>query len=206
MAYEIEKRFKNFEYKNLKELFEPNGIKKNGGMILKVSSFVGTKPKQTVRTRTEGDKITFTIKSKGEPYDKEWEVVVSNQDTMDMMLNELGIKKAFTLEKFREMYLSDKHDEIVFDHFPGLPPYLEVESQNEKNLMDMMKILGLSDEPRFIGKDLYFEHYGITKDRPDDDLTFDNAMEKLGGYITKNKEQFVKVLEHQKEFLKKYNK
>jgi adenylate cyclase class 2 len=205
MAYEIEKRFKNFEYKKLKELFEKNNIKKNGGMILKVSSFVGTKPKQTIRTRTEGNKITFTIKSKGDPYDKEWEVVVDNQEMMDLMLNEMGIKKAFTLEKFREMYISDNGDEIVFDHFPGLPPYLEVESKNETNLNSMMGILGLKDEPRFIGKDLYFEHYGITKDRSDEDLTFGNAVESLSPYITKNKEMFMKIISHQKDFLQKYN-
>ena len=69
-----------------------------------------------------------------------------------------------------------------------------------------MKKLGLEDESKFTAKDLYYELYGISKDRKDSDLTFTNAEEMLGKYITKNKDQFIKILKHQQEFIKKYNK
>lgn len=207
MALEIEKKFRNFNNNTIRNKFGDLNIIKNGGELFKISSFIPTQPKQTVRTRTEGDKITFTIKMRTESYDKEYEVTVNDQNMLDEMLQLLGIHKAYTLEKFREKYTTkDNKNELVFDHYPGLPPYLEIESSNETELFKLMKKLGLEDESKFTAKDLYYELYGISKDRKDSDLTFTNAEEMLGKYITKNKDQFIKILKHQQEFIKKYNK
>ena len=198
MSLEIEKRFKKFDYKILKKLF-----KKNGGYLFNVTNFFPLKENQIIRTRNEGNKITFTIKEKSNIYDKEWEVNINDQNMMNEMLQQLGIKKAYTLEKFREIY-KDNNNELVFDHYPGLEPYLEIESNTEENLFKIMKKLNLESESKFNAKDLYYLEYGISKERPDNDLTFDNALEMFNSHITKNKEKFIKILKHQRNFLKKY--
>ena len=101
---------------------------------------------------------------------------------MNDMLQLLGVKKAYTLEKFREKY-KDDNNELVFDHYPGLEPYLEIESNTEDNLFKIMKKLNLESENKFNSKDLYYLEYGMTKERPDDNLTFDNALEIFDIYI-----------------------
>lgn len=204
MSLEIEKRFKNFNYKTLKKLFEEYNIKKNGGYLFNVTIFIPLKENQIIRTRNEGHKITFTIKEKTNTYDKEWEVNVNDQNIINEMLSHLGIKKAYTLEKFREIY-KDDNNELVFDHYPGLEPYLEIESNSEDNLFKMMKNLNLESESKFNAKELYYQEYGISKERPDNDLTFENALEMFDSFITKNKDKFIKILKHQQEFIKKYS-
>lgn len=162
------------------------------------------KENQIIRTRNEGQKITFTIKEKTNTYDKEWEVNVNDQNIINEMLLHLGIKKAYTLEKFREIY-KDDNNELVFDHYPGLETYLEIESNSEDNLFKMMKNLNLESESKFNAKELYYQEYGISKERPDNDLTFENALEMFDSFITKNKDKFIKILKHQQEFIKKYS-
>ena len=198
MSLEIEKRFKNFDYKTLKKLFEKYNIQKNGGYLFNVTSYIPLKENQIIRTRNEGNKITFTIKEKTNTYDKEWEVNVSDQIMMNNMLQLLGI------EKFREIY-KDDNNELVFDHYPGLYPYLEIESNTEENLLKMMGNLNLESENKFNAKDLYYLEYGISKERPDKDLTFDNALEMFDSFITKNKDKFIKIINHQQDFIKKYS-
>ena len=204
MSIEIEKRFKNFDYKTLKKLFEKYNIQKNGGYLFNVTSFIPLKENQIIRTRNEGKKITFTIKEKTDTYDKEWEVNISDQNMMNDMIQLLGIKKAYDIEKFREIY-KDDNNEFVFDHYPGLEPYLEIESNTEENLEQMMMNLNLVTESKFNAKELYYLEYGVSKERPDRGLTFDNALEMFDSQITKNKEKFIKILEHQQDFLKKYS-
>lgn len=199
---EIEKRFKNFDYQQLRELFDTYNIVEDGGELFKVSSFYSTKRNQIIRTRNEGNKITFTIKKKVGEYDREWEVTVDNQDTIDEMLLELGIRRKYSLEKFREKYKYG-NSELVFDYYPGLPPYLEIESKTETELFDLMKKLNLTEE-RFGVKDLYLEQYGITKDRKENDLLFSNVIEIMSPFITKNKDVFIRLVEHQKEFIANY--
>ena len=119
------------------------------------------------------------------------------------MLEQLNIKKKYTLEKFRKIYETDDGmNQIVFDLFPGLNSYMEVESKTEGDLHKIMELLHLNNESNFGSKDLYWEEYGITKDRPDVDLTFETADKVLGPYITKNKEKFEKILANQLKTLK----
>ena len=120
------------------------------------------------------------------------------------MLLQLKLEKNFELHKYREIYRTKNgKTEVIFDNFPGLPPYMEIESKTEKDLQKTMKLLGLPEEPKFSASDLYLEHYGITKDRPDFPLTFSNAFEYLSKYITKNKKDFNDLIKKQ---IKKYNK
>jgi predicted adenylyl cyclase CyaB len=205
MSLEIEKRFINFDYKTLKQKLKDNEIKKTGEYLFKLSSYEGTKKGQSIRIRDEGDKITFTIKQKNEGnYDTEWEVIINDYTMLDKMLQELNVKKRYDLHKYREIYKTKNNkSEIVFDHFPGLPPYIEIESNNEKELFKTMKLLDVNEEEDFTAKDLYFKYYGITKDRKDGTLTFKNAKDVLSDLITKNKKDFLKILKVQ---IKKYKK
>lgn len=202
MSLEIEKRFRDFDYKKLKKHFQKLGIKKKGGEIFKVSSFTPTKPNQSIRTRQEGKHTTFTIKEATDSYNKEYEINISNQDMMDEILEKIGIAKKYSLEKFREIYIYN-NSELVFDHYPALPPYLEIESKTEEELLDLMKKLDLKDS-EFSAKDLYYDLYGISKDRKDDDLLFENVSQKMEKFITKNKKEFDKIILHQLNFIKKY--
>ncbi len=207
MSLEIEKRFKNFDYNKIKKQLKELEIKKERGVLFKLASYRSLREGYTGRIRDEGTKITFTIKQKkggDRLYDTEYEVVVDNYEMMDRMIQLLGLEKLYDLHKYREIYkTSNGKSEIIFDHFPGLPPYMEVESKTEKELKSVMKKLGLNDEANFTAKDLYFEQYGVTKDRKDTSLTYQNANEMLDKFITKNKDKFNDILKHQNKFLNK---
>lgn len=204
MSLEIEKRFKNFNYNQIKKKFKDNNITKVGGYLFKISTYKSPKEGQSIRIRDEGTKITFTIKQKAiNNYDTEYEVIVDNYEMIDTMIQLMGLEKNYDLYKYREIYKTKNNkSEIVLDHFPGLPPYMEIESSTEKELYKMMKTLELLEEPHFTAKDLYLEQYGITKDRKDGSLTFDNAKDVLSKFITKNKQNFDIILKKQiKKFL-----
>ena len=206
MSLEIEKRFRNFDYNELKKQFKKLEIKKVRGVLFKLASYKSPKEGYTVRIRDEGTRITFTIKQKkggANMYDMEYEVIVDNYDMMDRMIQLMGLEKLYDLHKYREIYKTKNNkSEIIFDHFPGLPPYMEVESKNEKELSSVMKKLGLKDEESFTAKELYLDAYGITKDRKDASLSFENAREMLEKFITTNKDEFINILKHQNKFLK----
>jgi len=204
MSLEIEKQFKTFDYNNIKKIFKQKNINRVGGFLFKLTSYKGTKNDQYIRIRDEGKKITFTIKQKtNNQYVTEYEVVVDNYEMINKMLLQLGVQKNYDLHKYREIYITkNKKSEIIFDHYPGLPPYMEIESQSESELNKMIKLLKLKEE-KFTAADLYYELYGITQDRKYDDLTFDNAKQKFNKLITKNKDKFNELLaKQQKKFLK----
>jgi predicted adenylyl cyclase CyaB len=201
MSLEIEKRFKNYDYKTIKDIVEEkcNHI---GSYIYTFTSYAGIKPGQSIRIRDEGSKITFTIKQKNQNnYDTEWEVVVNDYKMIDAMLTQLNISKKYEMQKYREIYKTKNgKSEIVFDHNPGLPSYIEIESFDEKNLNKTMKMLNLVEEEDFSARDLYYDLYGIPKDRDNSSLLFENAEEVLGPSIKKNKNNFIKILDKQKKY------
>ena len=203
MALEIEKRFKNFDYNEMIKNFKKLRIKNTKNHVQIFSSYAGIKKDQSIRIRDEGDKITFTVKQKNVgSYDSEWEVIVNDYNMIDRMLTELNVKKKYEMEKYREIFVTKNgKNEIVFDHYPGLPPYMEIESSTEAELKKTMKILNLPDEDQFSAKDLYYDLYGILKNREDSDLTFKTANKLMGKYITKNKTKFSNILREQKKHL-----
>lgn len=199
MSLEIEKRFKNFDYNETIGKLLDNNYTKVGAFTFKIIRYQGLNPNQMIRIRDEGFRITFTIKVKNEgKYDTEYEVTVSDYNMINTMLEQLKLTKLFDFHKYREIYKSKNgKNEVIFDHFPGLPPYMEIESETEKDLISTMKKLNVVDEPIFSAKDLYYDVYGITKDRPDFSLTFSNAKHALSSYITKNKTHFNTLLKLQ---------
>jgi CYTH domain-containing protein len=100
MSLEIEKRFKNYDYKTIKKIVQEkcNHI---GSYIYTFTSYEGIKPGQSIRIRDEGSKITFTVKQKNENnYDTEWEVIVNDYKMIDGMLTQMNISKKYEMQKF----------------------------------------------------------------------------------------------------------
>ena len=208
MSLEIEKRFRQINITNIKKIMKQNGFKKQGGFLFKILTYKGLNDNQVIRIRDEGFRTTFTIKDLShKPFEKEYEVNISDFDMMRLMLEQLNLEIKYGLNKFREIYKSKNgKNEVIFDYFPGLPPYMEIESKTEKDLNETMKLFGVKDEPKFTGSDLYLEHYGIPIYKPDgkdEGLNFENAEKRLTKQIKKNKSVFLTLLKEQKKKLLK---
>jgi predicted adenylyl cyclase CyaB len=210
MSKEIELRFFSFDRKILNEKIKELGGVKKGMYHFKVVNFFPPAPYNTLRVRDEGHRITFTIKEKQKQigdtrsYDIENEVNISNYAEMRIMLNKIGFKENYSLEKIREIY-DIGESELVFDHYPGLPSFIEIESTSEEELFDLAKKLGLIlGEKQMDAGDLYLEIYGITKDRPINiPLNFDSVYDLMKQYITKNEDQMLVIIDGQKKLLEK---
>jgi CYTH domain-containing protein len=84
MSTEIERRFKNFDYPTIGTLLGAHNFERIGGFLFKLTVFNPTKPGQTVRIRDDQNRITFTVKQKNpeDQYDTEWDVNISDYNTM----------------------------------------------------------------------------------------------------------------------------
>jgi hypothetical protein len=127
------------------------------------------------------------------------------------MLESLGCTIKYEIEKTREIWVH-KGCEIVFDTYPGLPTYIEVECHNEKQLKNTMKEVGLTEKmsSKNAASNMYKDLYGIPKleervksDTDNLGLTFEHAKKKLNKSITKNKPDFERRLKEQIQYLKK---
>lgn len=121
-----------------------------------------------IRVRDEGDKITLSLKdypdaSKGYEYQRELMAEVSNFATVRSILKATGLKESAYQETRREEWVID--DTLVtIDLWPGLKPYIEVESPSEAALFKIVKRLGYAKEDGERGGALrlYAREYGIT--------------------------------------------
>ena len=198
MSIEIEKRFRNFDYELLKKKLAAKGYKPRG-FLFRIVSYLKTEPQQVlVRLRDEGHRITFTIKEENmDSYEKEFEIKVDSFDMARLILNKLGLKENYTLEKYREIYdMPDYKTELVFDHYPGCPAYMEIESETELDIQRVCELLDMDfNEPqKWSAGDLYLEHYGIPLKRPLLPLDFANVKQYFTPLITKNLKKFEKLL------------
>ena len=163
-----------------------------------------------IRLRDEGIKKTFTVKTKlGSKFVTELETTVDDIKIVNDMLIVLGCKLLYTVEKLREIWTIDyvgKEDvEVVFDSYPGLPTYMEIETDSEDKLNKFCKKLGLDPSQRYQGGGLYDELYGLPKNRKvGGNLTFKSAKKVFLKIITKNKKIFNDTLKKQQEYIDKY--
>jgi len=161
-----------------------------------------------LRLRDEQHRITFTLKEfdKGIGYALEDEVIVNDFNKMKVILDKLGHKKKYFKQKIREIY-NIGETELVFDHYPGIPGFIEIESPTEKELFEIADKLNLiKDEPGKGMNDLYYDLYGIPKDKLIYDLAFDTVYDTYKQYIVKNEDLMIKILEGQKKLMEKITK
>ena len=204
MSIEIERRFYTFDRAVIEQKIKDLGGIRKGMFKFQTLQFIPPEGYSQLRLRDEGHRITFTIKKKtADGYEEENEVNVNNFHEMKTILEKMGYKKKYLGQKIREIY-DIENSELVFDHYPGLPGYMEIESPTEEEMFSLADKLGLDkNEKQIEAGDLYKDNYGITKERPLLDCSFDNIIDLMNPYITKNKEKMEEILEGQKKLLTK---
>ena len=152
--------------------------------------------------RKEYNKVLLTSKTYKGKFAVENEIeVVDYNDTIESM-KKSGYSIKYDHMKIREKYYY-KNTEIVFDMYPGLPEYMEIESKTLDELNEVCSLLDL-DTTKHTWKHLnewFNEIYGIAKSPKN--LTFGNLEETLKPIIKKNHEFFDNINKYQKYFFKK---
>jgi len=116
-----------------------------------------------LRLRKEGGKIELTYKEKISKDQtkifEETEVEVDDFEKTKKIFESLGFKPGKKYPKHRESYKIE-NTRIEFDTFPEVPTFLEIESEDEKSVLEMAEKLGFKKEQlkSWTGKQV-LEHY-----------------------------------------------
>lgn len=121
-----------------------------------------------IRLRSNGKQATLTLKEiKSLQIDgtQELEIVVSDFDETNRILNKLGYLPRTFQENFRIEY---RIDNITFDidKWPGIPAYLEIEGDSKQSVLKALEMLNYSTDS-YTTKDvdtIYNDVYGIVLD------------------------------------------
>ncbi len=115
-----------------------------------------------VRVRDEGDKITMSYKQVDDislTGTKEINLVVDDFNKAVAFLKCIGLRQKSLQETKRESWILDGA-EIDLDEWPWLPPFVEVEAQDEKTLINVARKLELNMEEAMHGSvDFVYEKY-----------------------------------------------
>lgn len=152
-----------------------------------------------VRVREESNKnVKITCKQFGKSkYATEHEISVSqNYEQTIEFLKQCGLIMKSQIETTREKWKHPKVNEIVFDTWPGIPEFMEVDCKTEKNLKYILKKLNIPHKNiLYSGVDtLYKEYYGISKHELNNktpSLTYNNINKELK--IKKGKNMLNKI-------------
>ena len=111
--------------------------------------FTPVNPNKWIRLRTNGKKSTLTIKEIVDNSQiggtKEWEIVVSDFEETNRILNELGYTHRNRQENKRQVFTLDGV-EISIDSWPLIPPYAEFEAKSEEDILALVKKLNVKEE------------------------------------------------------------
>ena len=202
MPKEFEHAFFDFNKKDIIKKIKELGGKKKGVYLFRVQVLIHplNLPNTYVRVRDEGYRITMTYKYTKDKYSDEEEVKVDNFDTAVNILLGVGCKKKYYYEKIREIW-DVKNTEVVFDSNPGIDLRMEVESKTKKEMNEMITIFNLKVVDRIQTR--YDEMFGIVI--PSNiDLTFLNVKKDLLKCVTKNKKEFIELVDKQVTLYKKF--
>lgn len=209
MSFEYEYKFlfnKKLTPKKFRQKLKDMGAEHIKPILFSTTIFkLPQNDKLFIRLRNEGFKKTFTIKYNNETmFKNEFEIIINDINTAQDMLILLGCTVKNSNEKLREVFnFSDV--QVVFDYYPGLPPFFEIEAKSESILNDFCKQFNL-DPVNHIKYDIYAKEYGLESNRKvDDDLTFEKANNKFLHIITKNKSKFIKILKKEIDYINKHN-
>jgi adenylate cyclase class 2 len=122
---------------------------------------------------------------------------LSNYEAGLRMSYDLGLEKRHYLEKLREVWRVGAN-EVIFDVYPGLPPFVVVEGPDEEGIRGLAAELGLVGEARGTSvEDLYLQHHGIPPGLPAE-LTFGDAGLTLGPLVARGRDLFEERLSAQR--------
>jgi len=120
-----------------------------------------------IRLRDTGKETTLTIKEiKEDTIDgtKELEIKVSDFDTTNLILKELGYNYRLYQENKRTRYMLD-NIEIDIDTWPMIPTYVEFEGDSAENILKVIEELRYKKEDIITyGVSKIYEHYGLDID------------------------------------------
>tara|TARA_A100001015_G_scaffold129603_1_gene143761 strand:+ start:5477 stop:6118 length:642 start_codon:yes stop_codon:yes gene_type:complete len=198
MSLEIEKNFYKYNEKYIKKEL------KNLNAQYKINLLMTYKKKHnglTVRVRDEGFRKTFTIKNKmnNNEYNKEYQVNVSDINETLTMLKLLGLTDFAYQEKIRETYFY-KNSEICFDYVPGQENFLQIESKTQDELYELCDKFFLDKNEK---RPDFQDYFGIEKKDIKKKVKFKNLY-KMMNEVTKNNEEYTKLLKKQLFMYKRY--
>ena len=150
------------------KLLESKGAVRIGDEVTQIRYTYDVKPKNPnkwIRLRTNGEKSTLTVKEitqNSKMNTKEWEVEVSNFEETNKILNELGFEYRNKQENKRQIYKLN-NIEISIDTWPLIPPYAELEADNENDILNLVKELDINEKDiTYLDvTSIYMQIYGI---------------------------------------------
>lgn len=189
MKKEIEATFLSVDKAAVREKLKTTGFKLEIPEYLmrrKTFDFPNVQPghKKWARVRQESNKTTMTIKDIRGPGINdtyETELIVNDFDTASDFLETCGLKEAALQENMREVW-SKENMEVTIDTWPGLNPFIEIESETEEIVRQTSNELGFDFKDALFGSIdfVYEKELGIPKETiitlPE--ITFSNPPKK----------------------------
>ena len=178
MRNEIEAKFLNIDSKKIRaKLKEVGAIMKYPERLMKrkIFDYPDARLKKEgawVRVRDEGNgKITLSYKKlidRSLYGTKEINLDVSNFEAMCNFLQACGFKNKSYQETKREKWILGK-SKITIDTWPWIPTFIEIESENEKELHKMSNLLGFDCNKALHGsvEIVYQDLFDVTEDEID---------------------------------------
>ncbi len=198
MDREYEYRFYNYNKKDLLKQFNELGCELVHDFVL--YQFTVFENKKYVRLRKENGENYLTVKIHDNEFPIEKQIKVDDYNKTIELLQLLGFKIKYQFEKLRQKFKYNDI-EIVFDMYPGMPEHMEIEAKTINQLNEFCKLLNLNQK-----NTKWKSLVKILKDKYDidkmiDNLTFQNAEEKMKPLIKKNIDFFEDLIKVQKKFI-----
>ncbi len=155
---EIEVKILGIDPEDIRKKLADLGAEKTFDGLLRVRYF--DTPDHEIRKRGEllrvreyeGKKVEVTHKSNkrienGLKIFDEQNVKAEDFEETTKMFEELGFVVTTYFEKKRAVFKLD-NAEIVIDEYPKIPPFMEIEAENQDKIEEMIEKLGLKDNER----------------------------------------------------------
>jgi adenylate cyclase class 2 len=198
MDREYEYKFYNYNKDDiLKQLKDLGGELVHDYVLYQFTVFEN---KKYVRLRKENGEIYLTVKIHDNEFPIEKQIKVDDYQKTIELLQLLGFKIKYQFEKLRQKF-NYNGIEIVFDMYPGMPEYMEIEAKSSNQLNEFCKLMNLNQK-----NNKWKSLVKILKDKYDidkmiDNLTFVNTEEKMKPLIKKNMDFFENLIKIQKKYI-----
>ena len=167
MKSEIECRVLDVDVKGIIKNLKENNARFVGDwlQVRNCYDFNPVRENSWIRLRTNGKETTLTIKEiQGDKVGdtKESEIVVSDFNTADEILNKLGYHARSKQMNRRIRYILEGV-EVDIDFWPQIPAYVEFEAEREDDIYSVCEKLGI-EKSRLVayGVEDVYRHYGLT--------------------------------------------